>query len=224
MKIIAVLKFALLLSLIAGIPAYIYFFHRELITGFRNLEDVANFIIGYGVAGFFVYFGLQAVQTVILVIPGTVIQVAGGYVYGFWIGFLGSFAGIALGTFFTFYLARILGKDALRLLLGHERFTSVVNRLNKKKALVIIFIIYVIPGLPKDLVGYAAGISQMKFLPFLFLSMAGRLPTLMGSILVGSMMNDKNYVFVIVIIGVFTAFFIAAFIKRKDIATWFDLK
>jgi len=220
----AVFKFAVLLTLLIGIPAYIYFYHYEIISGFNNIEDVENYIARYGTASAFIYIGFQVVQIVICIIPGQVIQIAAGYLYGFLTGYFLSIAGIAIGTFCTFYLARILGKDALHILFGKSKFTKMVGRLNSRRALIIIFIIYVIPGLPKDLAGYAAGMSKMKFPPFLFLSLAGRTPALMGSILLGSMAEDENYIFVIVIAIVFAVLFGIAFIKRNAIAVWFEPK
>ena len=219
----AIAKFAFLLIILLGIPAYIYFFNYDVISGFRSLDDVKNYLEQYERASIFIYIGLQIIQIIISLIPGQAVQFAAGYLYGFWFGYIISVAGISLGTMGTFYLARLLGKDAMYLFFGEEKFTEILNRLNSRRALMIIFILYLIPGLPKDLVGYAAGLSKMKFFPFLVLSLIGRTPALMGSILIGSMVDEKNYISVIVLSAVFIVLFLIAFIKRKAIMTWFDL-
>ena len=221
-KIKAVIKFALLIALVIGAPAYVIVFNRELISGFSSLDDVVSFLQRYKAASAFIYVGFQILQIVISVIPGQAIQFAAGYLYGFWLGYLLSLIGISLGTTCTFYLARLLGKDAMYLFFGKERFDGLIGRLNKKRSLAILFIIYLIPGLPKDLVGYAAGVSRIKFPPFLLLSLAGRTPALMGSILIGKMVNDKDYRIVAVMSAIFVLLFVIAFIKRKAIAARLD--
>lgn len=198
-KIMTLVKFGLLLILIIGIPAYIFFFHRDFIAGFDSLDEVNAFLAQYKAASVLIYLGCQIIQIVICIIPGQALQFASGYLYDFWLGYLFSLAGVALGTIVTFYLARILGKDAMYLFFGQERFDHFVEKLNSKRAFIAIFLIYLIPGIPKDLFSYAAGVSKMKLLPFVVLSLIGRSPAMMGSIMIGSMTRSGSYIGVIII-------------------------
>lgn len=221
-KIFVIIKFGILLLLIIGIPAYLYFFHHEVITSFESLEDVEIFLEKYEIASVFIYLGCQVVQIVISIIPGQALQFAAGYIYGFWLGFLLSIIGIALGTISTFGLARILGKDALYLIFGEKRFSKFVDRLNSKRAFIAIFFIYLIPGLPKDLVGYAAGISKMKLWPFLILSLIARTPALMISLMVGLMANQGSYTGVIVLSIIAAILCVLGLIYRKRLMAFID--
>lgn len=85
-----------------------------------------------------------------------------------------------------------------------------------------VFFIYLIPGIPKDVVSYAAGISEMKFKPFILLSLVGRLPGMMGSIMIGSMWHKEEYVGMIALCVIAVIAFILCLIYRKKINTFLD--
>jgi uncharacterized membrane protein YdjX (TVP38/TMEM64 family) len=192
--IITVIKLALLLLVIVGIPLYIMLYQREFISQFKSLEAVNAYLEKYKTASVFAYIGIQIMQIVICIIPGQAMQFAAGYVYAFWFGYLYSIIGTALGTIITFYLARFLGKDAIHLIFDEKKVTKFIDKLNSKRAFILVFVIFFIPGLPKDLFTYAAGVSEMKLKVFLIISLVGRTPAMMASIMIGSMFNKGSYV------------------------------
>jgi uncharacterized membrane protein YdjX (TVP38/TMEM64 family) len=149
-------------------------------------------------------------------------QFAAGTIFGFPLGLLYSIIGAVLGSTVTYYLARFLGKDAMELILGSEKMHYFVERLNSERAYIIVFLIYLIPGLPKDLVCYAAGISDMKFKAFIILSTAGRTPAMCGSLLFGVMYMQKNYTGMIIISAVCAVILILCFIFRKRLTGILD--
>jgi len=221
-KLLAAIKFTSLILLIIGIPAYMYFFQYEFISGFRSVDDIEAYIDKYEIAGAFVYIGLQIVQVIISIIPAQPFNLAAGYIYAFLLGYALSITGTALGTSATFFLARMLGKDAIYLLFGEKKITKFVNQMNSKRALMIIFILYLVPGIPKDPIGYAVGLSKVKFLPFLGLSLVGRTPAMMMTIMVGSMLNKNNYTGVIILSVIVVTICILTIVYRKRIMTKID--
>jgi uncharacterized membrane protein YdjX (TVP38/TMEM64 family) len=221
-KFLSIFKLMIMLAIVIGIPIYIYLEYPEFIDQFRTMEGVNIFLARYKTIGVFVLIGLQVIQILLSVIPGQFIQFAAGYAYGFWFGYILAMIGIAIGTLITFYMARLLGKDAMHVIFGEARITKFVNQLNSKKAFAIILVLFLIPGLPKDLVTYAAGVSEFRFKPFLILSLAGRTPALMGTIMMGSMLHKGSYFGLIVLgIGAIVAFFIC-FIKRQQLTAYAD--
>ena len=221
-KIIAILKFFLLLVFIFGIPVYIYFYNDELTGNFSTLEDVKTFLLQYEIASSLVYLAFQVLHIIAGIIPGQPFHLAAGFIFDFWLGYTLSIIGITFGTTATFYLSRILGKDAMYLFLGEKRFTKFLEMMNRKKALVVIFIIYLIPGLPKEIVGYAVGLSKIKVLPFILIMIVGRTPALMASILIGSMYADGGYTGVVILSIIVVMLCIIAFIYRKKIMQAFQ--
>lgn len=214
--IISAAKIMVLLLIVIGIPLYIWFFHGDWIKSFENIDDVVAFLEKYETQSIFVYIGLQIVQIIISVIPGQVFQMAAGYIYGFWPALLFAMTGAVAGTAISFMLAKVLGRDFLHIFFGEERMTYYIERLNSKKMYAIVFFLYLIPGIPKDMVSYAAGVSEIKFKPFLIISSLGRLPGMIGCLLMGYMIMEENYAGAIVI-GFFAvvAFFVCIALRKK---------
>ena len=215
--ILSVVKISMLVLIVVGIPLYLWFFHGDWIKSFENIDDVVAFLEKYETQSIFVYIGLQIVQIVISIIPGQVFQMAAGYIYGFWPALLFAMTGALLGTTLSFMLAKALGRDFLHIFFGEEKMSYYIERLNSKKMYAIVFFLYLIPGIPKDMVSYAAGVSEIKFKPFIIISALGRLPGMIGCLLMGDMMMEENYMGA-VIIGVFAVItFALCIIFRKKI-------
>ncbi|MEG0157221.1 MAG: VTT domain-containing protein, partial [Anaerovoracaceae bacterium] len=171
-----ILKFALLIGILIGLPLYIYFFKHDWITNMSSLENVRHFFEQYKQESIPIYIVAQVIQIVICIIPGQWLQLASGFMHGFWLGYLLSIIGAIIGTVLTYYLAKLLGRDAMHLIFGEKKVNDFMEKLNSKKALIIVFLIFLIPGVPKDLCNYAAGLSDMKLKTFLLVSLVGRSP------------------------------------------------
>ncbi|MBQ9016438.1 MAG: TVP38/TMEM64 family protein [Firmicutes bacterium] len=218
----AIVKLAILAVLILGIPAYLLFFDHEFLDQFTSIQDIYAFFIRYRSQSILIYLGLQILQIVICIIPGQALQLAAGYVFHFWLGLLLSVAGAALGTIVTYYLAKILGHDAMHMIFGEERIHSTLEKLNSNRGMSIVFLIYLIPGVPKDLFAYAAGLSEMKLKPFLILSLSGRIPGMMGSLLIGHQIQMGGYKAAALIGGIAVVLFLLGLIFRKPLMEFSD--
>src|SRR5690554_3033320 len=108
-KFISIIKLIILLAIVIGIPAYVYFVHPEFLEQFYTTEGVNLFLERYKTVSIVVYTALQILQIVVSIIPGQFIQFAGGYAYNFWLAYLLSIIGIACGSIIAFYLSRFLG-------------------------------------------------------------------------------------------------------------------
>lgn len=221
-RVVALLKFGLLISILVAIPLYIYFFHPDLIERFSSMENVREFFRDYKGMTIFVFVAAQVVQIIICIIPGQWIQIASGYLFGFWMAMLWSLVGAFIGTILTYYLAKILGRDFVNLIFDSETVEYYTEKLNSKKAVLVVFLIYLIPGVPKDLCNYVAGISEMKLKPFLLISMVGRTPAMMGSLLIGHQLTNEHYGGAITIAVVAVLLFVICVIFRQRIFNWFD--
>lgn len=218
----SILKLLLLIGIVVFIPVYIYFYHREVITSFDSLDDVTSFLMHYKNASIPVYIVFQTLQIVISVIPGQAFQLAAGYLYRFLPGLLFSVIGAVLGTSISFYLAKFLGRDAVHILFGEEKTAYYLERLNSKRAYTLVFVLYLIPGLPKDVISYIAGVSEMKFKAFLVFSLIGRLPGMSASLLIGELYFHNHYVAMGVVAVLVVIAFIACVVKRDSIKTRMD--
>ena len=145
-KILSLLQFALLLGIIIGIPAALYFCNPEIIENFKSIDKFNAWIADYKGIGLIIYLICQIAQIVICVLPGQVIQIAGGYLFGFVVTFFISIIGAVIGTVITFYLAKLLGRNAIMLICGEQRFHKYQRIMSTQRARKIIFLIYLIPA------------------------------------------------------------------------------
>lgn len=194
-----VFKFALLLIIVIGIPLYIYFCHHEVIEYMSSMDNINALFKEYKGYSILVYIIAQVIQIIICIIPGQWLQFAAGYAFGFWPGLLFSLIGAAIGAVISYYIAKLLGQGILYLLFDEEQMENFIEKLNSKKAIIAVFVIYLIPGLPKDACSYAAGISNMKLKAFLIVSLLGRTPAMAGSLLIGKQIELGSYTTAIVI-------------------------
>lgn len=220
--IFSILKLGILIGIVIAIPLYIFFYHHDFIDQFKSFDDIIAFLNMYKTESILIYIAVQILQIVISVIPGQAFQFAAGYLFGFPMGLVYSIIGAVAGTTLTYYLARILGQDAIHIFFGEERIKYFLERLNSKKSYTIVFLIYLIPGLPKDIVSYVAGISHMTFKPFLIISLIGRLPGMAGSLLIGALYFKSHYIAMAVIGIIAIVAFLVCIIKRKKIITFMD--
>ncbi len=219
---ISIAKLLLLLLLLIAIPILLIQRCPQLLSQFRNIEALNAFLDRYKMAGGFIYVGLQILQIMIPVIPGQALQLAAGYMYHFFPGLFLSLLGIGLGTVISFTIARVLGHDAMVLLFGQERVQTFVRRLNSKRAYLIIFLLYLMPGFPKDFICFAAGVSEIRLVPFLILSLVGRTPALALSILIGNMTRVGSYSGALVAVAAAALLFVLFFWKRKALMALCD--
>lgn len=218
----AVFKMLIFLVIIIGIPLYLYFFQKDLIDEFSSMESVHALFEEYKTQGIFFYIIAQILQIVICIIPGQWLQFGAGYMYGFWLGYLFSLIGAFIGTIMTYYIAKVLGHDAMHMIFGEDKFRKMVKKLNSKKAAIIVFFIFLVPGVPKDMCNYVAGLSEIKLKPFLIVSLIGRSPGMMGSLLIGRQIGTGGYVSAAVIAAIAVAACILCVIFRKRLTSFMD--
>ncbi len=191
--ILAVLKLFILLIILVGIPLYIYFFHKDILDEMSSLENVKSFLEANKGYSALIIMATQCIQIVICFIPGQWIQIASGYFFNIPFSLALALIGAFVGSVITYYLAKLLGHDAMHLFFGEEKMKDMIHKLNSKKAVIVIFLIFLIPGIPKDLCNYAAGLSEMRLKPFLIVSLIGRTPAMLGSIIIGRQLYLGGY-------------------------------
>ena len=221
-KIIAILKLILLIIIIVGIPAFLYFRFGSDVFSKDTAGRVVEYLKQNRRIAFLLIIGLQVIQVVICFLPGQPIQFAASYMFGVGKGFLLSLIGAVIGTTISFFLAKVLGSDAMHLFFGEEKVKEYQRRLDSGRGLLLAFLIYLVPGIPKDLVSYAAGISEMRFRPFLLAATVGRSPAMLGSLLLGHFFGQQNYRAIAILSAMITVIFLICIIKRKSLIAFLD--
>ena len=164
-----------------------------------SLDKFREYILSLGNLGAVVFIFFQILQTVIAPIPGEVIQIAGGYIYGLTLGLIYTILGMLCGACIAFFFTRFLGGSFVEKLLRKEKFQWITDIVDSNKFSIILFIIFLIPGLPKDFFIYVAGLSPIKPLRFFGIMLAGRFPWLLASVSFGLNLHQRNYTLTIII-------------------------
>ena len=221
-KALAYLKFALLLFILVGIPVFLYLKYGADIFS----KDAAGNLLAYLKANRSIAFALiiimQMIQVIVCILPGQPIQFASSYMFGVLPALLLSLIGAVIGSTITFWLAKLLGKDFVSIIFDKDKVDEYHRKLNSGKGLALAGLIYLIPGVPKDLVSYVAGISDMKFKPFILVSNIARIPGMLGSLLLGTFAERGDYVAIGILCVVVTLFLVVFYIKRKSIMDFLD--
>jgi len=190
---------------------------RDLTNLTGDPEKFKTLMQSYGYIGAFVFIGLQVLQVVVAAIPGEVVQIAGGYVYGTVIGTIYSVIGVTIGTVIAFYLARVLGYPIVERFVSKKSLEKFNFLMNSKKSEVAMFILFLVPGIPKDILTYIAGITPVKPVRFFIIITIARLPAMIGSSMIGSNLQKHDYLPVIILSVIAAALFILGIFFRNRI-------
>lgn len=205
----------ILLTIFVALTVFITVKYVPGIT--RLLSEPAHFrewIQSYGYNGILVFIFIQILQVVIAAIPGEVVQIAAGYIYGVWLGTLYLVVGVIVGTVVVFYASRLLGYPLVKAFVRQDKLTRLNSLVESQKGDLAIFILFLLPGLPKDILSYMAGLTPVKPLRFFTIATVARFPALFVSAYIGSNLQTKNYFFAVALSCVAVILFIMGFFYK----------
>lgn len=149
--------------------------------------------------GIVIYLVLQILQVIVALVPGGVIQILGGVLFGGFWGTILCICGILLGAIIVYVLVKKFGKPIIEAFFDEKVVTKFSFLQDSKKLELVIFILFLIPGIPKDLLTYIAPLTKIKMSSFLTLSTLARIPAIIMSTVFGSTLSSGNIVAAIVI-------------------------
>lgn len=166
---------------------YEYYFNYSYIL--NNPSLLKEVIRSYGSFSILIFILMQIIQVVVFFIPGEFMQVAGGYIFGTFLGGIISLMGITLGSIIVYLIANSYGKPYVKKILLNKKvkfFKKILKAGSKNN---VVFIFYLIPGIPKDALAYICGVSSISISDFIIYSTLGRIP----GILISSYFGHKLY-------------------------------
>ncbi len=211
-----VLRTVLLLVIVT---AGIYFcFQYNLHTYFTQEEKAIRLINSFGPYSVLMLIGLQIAQVIVAPIPGEVTGFIGGYLYGPLWGTIYSTIGLTIGSWLAFLLARLFGLPFVEKAISQEHIKKYDDFMEHQGSLVS-FVLFLVPGFPKDSLCYIIGLSHMKISHFMMISTVGRLlGTILLSLAGSCSRNHNNKVLVIVLALSAVAVALAFFYREKWLA------
>jgi len=182
-------------------------------------EKVRAWILSFGGAAPLIFVALQILQVVVAPIPGEATGFLGGYLFGITYGFLLSMVGLAIGSMIAFLLGRWLEVHFVERIVAPEtlaKFDFVVER----QGALIAFLLFLIPGFPKDYLSFIMGLSKMPLRLFLIIATVGRIPGTLLLTLQGANVYEGRYLRFFIMSGIFVVAGLLGFLYKETIYRW----
>ena len=165
-------------------------------------EGFRDYIRSFGALGWVVLLGLQFLQVFIALIPGELLETAAGYAFGPVAGTLLCYAGVAAASSIVFLLTRRFGVRLVEIFISREKINQLRFINTQKKRDFLIFLLFFIPGTPKDLLTYFVGLTDIKLSTFLAISLVARIPSVLSSTFGGHLLGQEQYWSAVVLYGI----------------------
>ena len=205
---------------------FIYQYNSQLWIKAVNLYDTLHdrhqlkvIIRSFGPYSPLAYILLQIIQVVLAPIPGGAIEFLGGYLFGVTAGFLYSMIGLILGSWLAFSLARSFEKLAVEKFVSPQTIKK-FDYLVGHEGVILSFLLFLIPGFPKDALCYLLGLTPMHTGIFLIISSIGRVPGTLMATLQGAKAFDYQYKTFLILLGISGLVILAFYIYHDEIHHW----
>ena len=165
-------------------------------------EKFRLWVQSHGFFGKIAFIFMIMFQVVIALVPGEPLEIVAGYAFGAIEGTILSMLGIFLGSMIVFFLVRRFGVKLVEVFFTYERIKSAKFLQNRKKVAALVFLMFFLPGTPKDLLTYFVGLTDIKTKHFLLIATVARIPSLVTSTIGGSLLGVQKYTFAIIVFGI----------------------
>lgn len=203
---------------LAGLIYLLYAY--GFIEYFTDRQRLLNLIKEHRANAAFIFIGLQVLQVVAAPVPGEATGFVGGLFFGAEWGILYSTIGLTLGSWIAFMLARLAGRPLVEMVVKAETIKR-YDYVMKHKGLFLAFLMFLVPGFPKDILCYLLGLGHMGQRNFLLVSTTGRL---LGTTLLtigGTLFRDKRYGALFTLLGASLFLILLTMVYRETIERWF---
>lgn len=211
---------------IIGIAVLFYFFHNSIwditLSVYDFLSDrekINAWIDSFGKGAPAVFIAFQVLQVIFAPVPGEATGFIGGYLFGALKGFIFSSIGLTIGSWLNFIIGRFLGERYIRKLIPQgtlERFDKAL----KRQGIFVIFILFILPGFPKDYLCLFLGLSNLPFRIFIVLATFGRIPGTLMLSLQGAYVYQKMYGLFALILIIVLLLSLFAYLLRNKVYKW----
>lgn len=189
-RIVAVVSFLVAVTVFAFLGVFIW---NGIMSSVKTPEDFKQYIDGFGWKGYLVATGIQILQVFVAFIPGEVVEVGVGLAFGWLVGMLVCLAGVAVASSAVFLLTKRFGIRLVELFTDREKIDNLKFLNSEKKLKVLVFLLFFIPGTPKDLITYFVGLTRITLAEFLPISLIARVPSIITSTLAGHYFIEGKY-------------------------------
>lgn len=184
-------------------------------------DKISAYIEGFGSAAPWVFMLVQFLQVLLAPVPGEATGFIGGYLFGVTKGFLFSSIALSIGSIINFGVGRFLGQRYVRKVIPTKYLTR-FDMVAKREGALIVFMLFVFPGFPKDYLCLFLGLSALPFKIFLIMATFGRMPGTFILSLQGTMLFQQNYLILAVATAICSGIVLLGYRYRESFYAWIE--
>ena len=195
LKIFKIMLFIIAVIILTVITVYLFPVVKNLSTKEGQII-FKNKVSDSGTYGLLLLFLIQIAQIFLFILPGEPIEILAGMCYGWFLGTVFIMISSAIIATLIFWLVRKIGRQFVYDFSDEEKIKKIENSKifqNPKKIELVLFILFLVPGTPKDLLTYLSGLLPIKMRRFVFISTIARIPSIVTSTIAGANIADGNW-------------------------------
>ncbi len=212
-RIIAIISLIITLILFLALA---WWLTRFLLRG-GSVESFKELIKSYGSLGWLVAFGIQVLQVIVSPIPGEVVELGMGICFGWFWGAVLCLVGSALGSVIIMLIVKKVGIKMVQLFVSVDKINELRFINSERKLNSLVFILYVLPGTPKDPLIFFFGLTRIGIIEFTVISTLARIPSVITSTVGGKLFIDGHLIGAVVVIAVTAVISLAGMILYQRI-------
>lgn len=209
--------FAIIVALIF-IAAVGYLVGKPMIEFVREPERFRAWVDSSGFVSRVIFVGMVIFQLIIALIPGEPLEMGAGYAFGAWEGTILCIIGCVIGSALVFLFVRRFGVKLVEVFFPREKIRSLRFLQDSRRLNLLTFIVFFIPGTPKDLLSYFIGLTDMKLGTWLLITAVARIPSIVTSTVTGDALGLKDYQFALIAFGVTLALSLAGILVYRRLS------
>lgn len=180
-----------------------------------KLEEIKLLFEPYGQWGILILIIIQILQVVIAIIPGGPFQIVAGILYGTFWGFLASFIGMCIGSIIVYFMVILFKNQFISLFMDKRKLEEYKFLKDSPRLELILAILFLVPGSPKDTLIYYAAFIGMEFKKYILITVIMRLPAMLFSSLIGNNIGLGNIKITVILLGVLSIAGILGFFYNR---------
>lgn len=217
-KTIKIIIFIITIMILIGCTIYLYPIMKELLKP-EGRENLKIKIQQNGPNGILLLLGLEAAQIFLPILPGEPIEILAGMCYGTFGGLIFIMLSVFIVTAMIFFMVRKFGRDFVYTMVSKEKIQKIENSklfTHPKQIEYIMLILFLLPGTPKDLFTYLAGLLPIKPSRFIVIATFARFPSIISSTYAGATLVKGNWqIGLLMYVGIFVIVGIVILLAKK---------
>ena len=179
--------------------AIFWFVGRPMLQFVSQPDQFREWVDSHGLWGRLAFVGMMMFQVFVAIIPGEPLEIGAGYAFGVLEGTLLCVLATSLSGTLIFLIVKKFGMKFVTLFVSEEKIHSLKFLQNTRRLDLIAFLLFFIPGTPKDVLTYIVGLTPMRLSTWIFITTVARLPSVITSTVGGNALGTQEYLFAVIV-------------------------